>query len=156
MLDLLSSGLISLGLPMMGVEPQSLETFTLLASGAGWTLPAPPDSEIATTIDRYLQQLEAQGQLSGEQGIWLQSGVQTLADRAGTTPRSAASITKIATSLAALKTWKSDRQFETAIDARGTVENGVVQGDLVVTGGSDPLFVSKEAIVVGNALESMG
>jgi serine-type D-Ala-D-Ala carboxypeptidase/endopeptidase (penicillin-binding protein 4) len=155
-LDLLSSGLISLGLPMMGVETQSLETFTLLASGAGWTLPAPPDSELATTIDGYLQQLEAQGKPATEQGIWLQSGVQTLADRAGTTPRPAASITKIATSLAALKTWKSDRQFETLISARGTVENGVVRGDLVVSGGSDPLFVWKEAIAVGNALDRMG
>jgi serine-type D-Ala-D-Ala carboxypeptidase/endopeptidase (penicillin-binding protein 4) len=155
-LDLLSSGLISIGLPMMGVDARSLETFTLLASGTGWTLPAPPDLEIATTIDRYLQQLEAQGKPSTDQGVWLQSGVQTLADRAGTTPRSAASITKIATSLVALKTWKSDRQFETLISARGWVENGVVQGDLVVTGGSDPLFVWKEAIAMGNALDRMG
>lgn len=143
-------------LPMMGVDTRSLDTFTLLTAGAGWTLPAPPEAEIATTIDRYLQQLEAQGKPSTDQGVWLQSGVQTLVDRQGTIPRPAASITKIATSLAALKTWDSDRQFETLISARGTVKNGVIQGDLVVTGGNDPLFVWKEAISVGNALDRMG
>jgi serine-type D-Ala-D-Ala carboxypeptidase/endopeptidase (penicillin-binding protein 4) len=155
-LDLLSSGLISIGLSMMGVEIRSVDTFALLAGGAGWTLPALPESEISTLLDRYLQQLETEGKPATDQGIWLQSGVQTLADRAGTIPRPAASITKIATSLAALKTWDSDRQFETLISVRGTLENGVVQGDLVVTGGSDPLFVWQEAIEVGNALNRSG
>lgn len=141
---------------MLGVDARAVDTFTLLAGGAGWTLPEPPESELSTVLDRYLQQLETEGKLTSDQGIWIQSGVQTLASRAGTFPRSAASITKIATSLVALKTWKIDRQFETLFSARGSVENGVLQGDLVVTGGSDPLFVWQEAIVLGNALEKLG
>lgn len=140
----------------MGVDARSIDTFALLAGGAGWTLPALPEAEISTLLDRYLQQLETEGKPASDQGIWLQSGVQTLADRAGTIPRPAASITKIATSLAALKTWDRDRQFETLISAGGTLENGVVRGDLVVTGGSDPLFVWQEAIAVGNALDRLG
>lgn len=141
---------------MLGVDPRSVDTFTLLAGGAGWTVPAPPESDLSTALDRYLQQLETEGHPASQQGIWMQSGVQTLGNRAGTIPRSAASITKIATSLVALNTWAIDRQFETSISARGAIENGVVQGDLVVTGGGDPLFVWQEAIAVGNALEKLG
>jgi len=141
---------------MMGVEAQSVETFALLAAGKGWTIPTVPESELETIVDDYLEQLEIQGKLVADQGIWIQSGVQTPIDRRGTIPRPAASITKIATTLTALKHWEIDRQFETLFSARGTVENGVVRGDLVVTGGSDPLFVWKEAIAVGNTLEKMG
>lgn len=155
-LDLLSSGLISLGLPMMGVEARSVETFALLAAGKGWTIPAVPESELETLVDDYLAQLAAQGKPAADQGIWIQSGVQAPIDRRGKIPRPAASITKIATTLTALKNWPIDRQFETLFGARGTVENGVIQGDLVVTGGSDPLFVWPEAIAVGNTLEKMG
>ncbi len=34
--------------------------------------------------------------------------------------------------------------------------NGVLKGDLVVTGGGDPLFVWEEAIALGNTLNKMG
>ena len=38
----------------------------------------------------------------------------------------------------------------------GTIENGVLMGDLIVEGGDDALFVWEEAIALGNTLEQMG
>jgi D-alanyl-D-alanine carboxypeptidase/D-alanyl-D-alanine-endopeptidase (penicillin-binding protein 4) len=68
----------------------------------------------------------------------------------------AASLTKLATTLATLKHWPLDHQFETLVGLHGTLENGVVQGDLVVQGGGDPLFVWEEGIVLANHLQALG
>ena len=79
-----------------------------------------------------------------------------LVSQQGKTLMPGASLTKIATSLASLETWGADYQFETRFRATGPITNGVLQGDLVVSGGGDPLFVWEEAIAVGNALNQMG
>jgi D-alanyl-D-alanine carboxypeptidase/D-alanyl-D-alanine-endopeptidase (penicillin-binding protein 4) len=79
-----------------------------------------------------------------------------LASHQGQASLPAASLTKVATSLAALETWGPNHQFETLFSATGPVENGVLQGDLVVQGEGDPMFVSEEAIAVGNALNQLG
>jgi D-alanyl-D-alanine carboxypeptidase/D-alanyl-D-alanine-endopeptidase (penicillin-binding protein 4) len=90
------------------------------------------------------------------QGVWIQSGPLLLSENNGRVPLPAASLTKIATSLAALKTWGANHQFETLISATGPIQNGVLQGDLIVTGGGDPLFVWQEAIALGNSLNQLG
>lgn len=79
-----------------------------------------------------------------------------MANHQGTTPLPAASLTKIATSLVALNTWGPDHQFETLISVTGPVQNGVLQGDLVINGGGDPLFVWEEAIALANTINKMG
>jgi len=53
------------------------------------------------------------------QGVWIQSGPVLMANHQGTVPLPAASLTKIVTSLAALKTWGPAHQFETLISATG-------------------------------------
>ncbi|MDX2211658.1 MAG: D-alanyl-D-alanine carboxypeptidase [Oculatellaceae cyanobacterium bins.114] len=93
---------------------------------------------------------------AAEQGIWIQVGHQILAENQGNVPLSAASLTKIATTLVALETWGVDHQFDTLVGANGIVEAGVIQGDLVIQGGGDPLFVWEEAIALGNTLNQMG
>jgi D-alanyl-D-alanine carboxypeptidase/D-alanyl-D-alanine-endopeptidase (penicillin-binding protein 4) len=107
-------------------------------------------------MQQYLNALAAKGLDVQQQGIWLQSGFHSLAGNQATTPLPAASITKVATSLAALRTWGPDHQFETLVSATGPIENGVLQGDLVVQGGGDPLFVWEEAIALGNDLNRLG
>lgn len=65
-------------------------------------------------------------------------------------------MTKIATSLASLQTWGANHQFETLISATGTIKNGTLQGDLIIQGGGDPLFLWEDAIAIGNALQQQG
>ncbi|HEY9907612.1 MAG TPA: D-alanyl-D-alanine carboxypeptidase [Thermosynechococcaceae cyanobacterium] len=107
-------------------------------------------------IQQYLGKLAAAGFAPTRQGVWMQTETSLLANHQGTVPLPAASLTKVATSLAALQTFGADHQFVTLIGRTGTLTNGVLQGDLVVQGSGDPLFVWEEAIVLGNALNQLG
>ncbi|MBE9206288.1 D-alanyl-D-alanine carboxypeptidase [Nostoc sp. LEGE 06077] len=162
MLELLSSGLVSLWLEMAGVEIKPSDALEALAGqvNPGLVLASDPNPTGVNTVQQYLQgliksKLVAQN-LAESQGIWLQSGPILMANHEGTTPLPAASLTKIATSLVSLKTWGPDHQFETLIGTTGPVVNGVLQGDLVIVGGGDPMFVWEEAIALGNTLNKMG
>jgi D-alanyl-D-alanine carboxypeptidase/D-alanyl-D-alanine-endopeptidase (penicillin-binding protein 4) len=158
LLELFSSGLVSLWLNLAKVSDPlqsmanlvpGLDTPWFVGSGA-------PDLGTQAVVQQYLQGLTAKGLTKSLQGIWIQSGSVFLASNQGTTPLPAASVTKVATSLASLQTWDPDHQFETLISATGPIQNGVLQGDLVVQGGGDPLFVWEEAIALGNDLNQMG
>ncbi len=116
----------------------------------------PPEVALHQYRDRYLQALAEEGFSPSQQGIWVQSAQQLLVNHQGDRPLSAASVTKIATSLAVLDKYPFDYQFLTRIGTTGTLENGVLRGDLVLVGGNDPLFVWEEAIAIGNALNRVG
>lgn len=158
MLQLFGSGLISLWLDMAGLNPKPVDALELLAlqSSPGLVLAPDPNPSGATTVQQYLKRLEALGLVSANQGVWMQSGPVLLANHQGTVPLPAASLTKIATSLAALKTWGPDHQFDTLIGATGPMKNGLLQGDLIITGSGDPFFVWEEAIALGNSLNQLG
>ena len=109
-----------------------------------------------TLVKAYLQNLTAQNLLAERQGIWVQSDWNILASNRGEIPLRAASLTKIATTLAAFSKWGGQHQFTTDIYVTGDLENGVITGDLIVRGTGDPLFVWEEAIALGNALNQLG
>lgn len=158
MLELLSAGLVSGWLKMAGL-PTSLDPWaTLEQPSVQFALEQvnSSDRSAEAVITEYLALLKQQGLDPSKQGIWLQSGATLLADNQGTVVVPAASLTKIATSLAALQTWGVNHQFETVITASGEIHDGVLQGDLVIQGGGDPLFVWEEAIALGNALNQIG
>lgn len=115
-----------------------------------------PDSQAEAAVSQHLRGMAALNAPVNSQGIWIQSGNQVLAQHEGTQALPAASLTKIATTLAALTTWGPSHRFETLVSATGPIENGVLKGDLVVQGGSDPFFVWEEAIILGNALNQKG
>ncbi|MCU0516522.1 MAG: D-alanyl-D-alanine carboxypeptidase [Oscillatoria sp. Prado101] len=158
MLELLSSGLLSLWLEGAGMRPNPLDAFTLLAGPGipGFAIESQPETAAETTVRQYLQELAAFGLQQNAQGIWLQSGPVLLASNQGNIPLPAASLTKIATSWASLKTWGPAHQFQTEFSATGPIKDGVLEGDLVIVGGGDPMFVWEEAIAAGNALNQMG
>ncbi len=121
------------------------------------TLTTPiPDPAAEAAIQQHLDALRAMGFPESNQAVWVQIGNQTLAEHQGSTPLSAASLTKIATTLAALTTWGPDYQFETLVSTNGTLQDGVLNGDLIVSGTGDPFFVWEEAIALGNALNQAG
>ena len=158
MLTLLSSGLLSVWLAMAGVHTPGLDAFSLVAGPGipGFVITGDPEPATDATLKQYLQSLVAKGIVKDTQGVWIQSASTLLASNQGTVPLPAASLTKIATSLAALEKWGHAHQFETFVKATGPVKDGVLQGDLVIAGDSDPFFVWEEAFAVGNALNKMG
>jgi len=162
MLELFGSGLISLWLQMAGVRVNPVDALDVLAwqSSPGLVLAADPNPSGATTVQEYLKKLQTLKLVAlnqtESQGVWMQSGPMLMANHQGTTPLPAASLTKIATTLVALNNFGPDHQFQTLISATGPVQNGVLQGDLVITGGGDPLFVWEDAITLGNTLNQMG
>ena len=130
-----------------------------LAKKPDGLLTVPPDNPDPVTqqkIEQYFNGIAAKGFAKNSQGIWIQAGNTLLANYQGTVPLPAASLTKVATSLAALSTFDPDHQFITLIGATGPIQNGVLKGDLVIQGGEDPLFVWEEAIAIGNLLNQMG
>ena len=118
--------------------------------------PNNPDGVTNAKVQEYINNLAAQGFSSTNQGIWMQSGETLLANHQGTVPLSAASVTKVATTIAALETFGPQHQFITLISATGPIENGQLKGDLIIEGGEDPLFVWEEAVALGNALSQIG
>ncbi|WP_216351162.1 D-alanyl-D-alanine carboxypeptidase [Leptolyngbya sp. 'hensonii'] len=127
----------------------SWNTPTVLLSGT-------PDLAAQALVNQYLAGLGTRGLPASDQGLWIQSQAGLLAAHQGSTPLSAASLTKVATTLVALHTWGTEYQFETRVSGTGPIENGVLQGDLVIEGSGDPFFVWEEAIALGNALQQLG
>ncbi|MGD1713416.1 D-alanyl-D-alanine carboxypeptidase [Dapis sp. BLCC M172] len=160
MWELFSYGVISLWLEMAGIETIGKNTIAILKWQAGLPQLISPENsdEILTLeVDEYLEGLKTKGLLTADaQGIWIQSELISLHSHEGTIPIPGASLTKIATSLAALETWGPQHQFETLISTTGPITNGILRGDLVINGGSDPYFVWEEAIALGNTIEKLG
>ena len=154
----LASGLAALILKMVGWQPATVP----IAQALEWqNMPlfsqmSFPDPVVETIMHQYLQGLDAKGAVVRHQGIWIQTGMTVLAKHKERVPLPAASLTKISTTLAALDRWGPNHQFETLVSATGPIKNGVLQGDLVITGGGDPFFVWEEAIALGNSLNQMG
>lgn len=159
MLDVIAANVVGLLLEVFGRVPAKLEPLQLVSwhKAALFILPATEaDPAVEVIVKDYLQLLANQDIVSQRQGIWIQSDWIQLADNQGTVPISAASLTKIATTLAALAKWDTRYQFETKIYSTGEIKDGVLQGDLWIEGSGDPFFVWEEAIALGNALEKLG
>lgn len=141
--------------PQVTALPRSNQPALAPSQSFGLASPTTPDAATTRTIQQYLKKLASQGFSERSQGVWMQSRTTLLANHQGAVPLSAASLTKVATSLVALQTFGVDHRFVTEISSTGTIENGVLKGDLVIQGGSDPLFVWEEAIAVGNLLNQL-
>ena len=158
MLEIIASGLINLLPSISGQQPAKLEKINQLSwqQAEIFTLPTQPDRQVEEIVEQYIQNLATRRSVAKYQGVWLQSDWVALGNHRGKVPVSAASLTKIATTLAALQTWGTSYQFETLIYATGKIEHGTLQGDLLIRGSGDPLFVWEEAIALGNALNQLG
>ncbi len=119
-------------------------------------IPTEKDPQVSAIVNQYLQDLARQGLPTNKQGIWIQSDWATLADNQGKIPAPAASITKVATTISSIEKWGLDYRFLTRVYGKGEVKNGILQGDLIIVSGGDPLFVWEEAIALANRLEELG
>mgnify|MGYP001809815658 FL=1 len=159
MLELFSSGVVSLWLQMSGVN----RVINNGAQRVSWQVGLPSfvisndsDSHAVQTMQQYIKDLSAKGLAQGAQGIWLSSNGRVLATHQEKLLMPGASLTKIATSLTALQMLGPNYQWETRLRTTGFIKNGVLQGDLIIEGFGDPLFVWEEAIALGNNLNQLG
>ncbi len=119
-------------------------------------IPTQSDSQVETIVNQYLDNLASQGLIKDQQGVWIQSDWAIDSDHRGKIPAPAASLTKVATSIASLQKWGLDHRFTTSIYTSGKINNGVLEGDLIVEAGGDPFFVWEEAIALSSKLEKLG
>ena len=115
-----------------------------------------PDPVAQSAVQQYVNEVADIGEDEDQHGVWLQSEAGVLAQHQGTVPLPAASLTKVATTLGALQAWGPTHQFVTLVDATGPIQDGVLRGDLVVQGGSDPFFVTEDALVLRQSLQELG
>jgi serine-type D-Ala-D-Ala carboxypeptidase/endopeptidase (penicillin-binding protein 4) len=158
MLQLVSSGLVGMLLNLGPVNSAPVAPAQSMTwQGLSWlNPPTPVESKVENTIAQYLQTLKAQGLDPQKQAVWLRTDGTQLIDRNGTVPVSAASLTKTATSLAAITTWGLDKRFETIVSTNGKINQGTLEGDLIIKGGGDPLFVWEDAIALAQSLNRLG
>jgi D-alanyl-D-alanine carboxypeptidase/D-alanyl-D-alanine-endopeptidase (penicillin-binding protein 4) len=114
------------------------------------------DSVAAQSVEAYLARIGSRGFARPQQGIWLQTQDQYLFDHQGSVPLPAASLVKVAVTLAALDRFGPDHRFETRLMPTGPIEAGVLRGDLVVVGAEDPFFVWEAAVLVAQQLQEAG
>jgi serine-type D-Ala-D-Ala carboxypeptidase/endopeptidase (penicillin-binding protein 4) len=114
------------------------------------------DSNLKPAMSTFIASATAKSTQANAQGVWIQTDQTLLAAHQGHVPLSAASLTKAATSLAALQTLGVNYRYQTKVGVTGAVQNGVLKGDLVIQGGQDPFFVWEDAIALGNVLTQQG
>lgn len=85
-------------------------------------------------------------------------GDEVLSENKADVPVNPASVVKIGTSLWALETHGADYRYATAFGTTGEWDRatGVLEGDLVVLGGSDPDFQWENAFLVARELNRLG
>ncbi len=114
------------------------------------------DTEVEKIVSQYLKNIARKGFATSQQGVYIQSDWVTLANNRGEVPAPAASLTKVATTIASLQTWDLDHRFLTKFYHTGQIIEGSLQGDLIIDTQGDPLFVWEEGISVGHHLQRLG
>jgi serine-type D-Ala-D-Ala carboxypeptidase/endopeptidase (penicillin-binding protein 4) len=161
MFDLLASGVANEWLQNNKVLPAKYDPVPIVSTWQGLPLLNPPlaaDLPLQTAIDQYLASLKAMGLNPAQQGIWFQTDSVPLVNQQASVPLPAASLTKSATTLAALKTWGFDKKFDTNIATLpdSKIQGDTLVGDLVIQGEGDPLFVWEDAQALAHTLNKMG
>lgn len=100
---------------------------------------------------------EARRIVGADQGVHVETEDGTvLVSQASARAVHPASVSKIPTTLALLRTLGPDHRFETRFLAHGPIRAGAVPGPLVVRASGDPYFVDENALLVARALRDLG
>ena len=94
------------------------------------------DADLSASLDQYLNKVV------GSTCALVEQDGRVIYSRTPTDSLAPASTLKLATALAALEILGPDHTFSTQFLAAKPVKNGVIDGDLYVVGGGDPLFVT--------------
>ncbi|HEX2484480.1 MAG TPA: D-alanyl-D-alanine carboxypeptidase [Myxococcota bacterium] len=114
--------------------------------------PAAPASALARALAE-----DARTLVGADQGVYVEAADGTvLVAQAASRAVHPASVSKVPTTLALLRALGPDHRFETRFSAAGWIEDGVLQGNLLVEASGDPFFVDENALVVLLALRELG
>lgn len=119
------------------------------------SLPAEP-----LALAEFKRRLSEAGRDLSQHGVYIETldGAQPLAAFNPDAHFNPASVTKLATSLAALDKLGAQHRFRTELRADGTIDarTGELQGDLILVSGGDPSFSIQNAREVGDGLRRLG
>jgi D-alanyl-D-alanine carboxypeptidase/D-alanyl-D-alanine-endopeptidase (penicillin-binding protein 4) len=119
-----------------------------------------PEPEPLPALSYYVNLIRDRGQSLDDQGVLIESlaNGQLLAQHNADVPFNPASVMKLATSLVALARLGPDYRYRTNLLADGPIDPAThtLEGDLVVEGGSDPMFSLYDAQEVAQQLSRLG
>ena len=119
------------------VDPATVPVTPLLsARRLPGSLLAASDPELSASIDQYLSKV------NGSTCAVVEQDGRVIVGRASTDEFAPASVMKLATAIAAADILGPDHVFTTRFLAENPVKDGVVDGDLYVVGGGDPLLTT--------------
>jgi D-alanyl-D-alanine carboxypeptidase/D-alanyl-D-alanine-endopeptidase (penicillin-binding protein 4) len=111
-------------------------------------------------LSDYVNVIQQRGQDPAAQGVLIETldGSERLADHNADVTFNPASVMKLATSLTALSRLGPDYRYRTNVLADGTIDQGsrVLEGDLVIEGGADPMFSLYDAEEVALQISKLG
>jgi D-alanyl-D-alanine carboxypeptidase/D-alanyl-D-alanine-endopeptidase (penicillin-binding protein 4) len=126
------------------------------------TITAEPDrqAEPLESLSSYMETLVSRGHRLEDQGVVIETidGAERLAEHNPDIAFNPASVMKLATSLVALTRLGPDHRYRTSFLADGRIEAATrkLEGDLVVEGGTDPMFGAADGQEVAQELSRLG
>lgn len=145
----------SLSRRLAGGRRAALSLVVVGAIVAG-SAPAAPAQAPNAALARELA-AQAKSLVGADQGVYVEAADGTvLVSQAAARAVHPASVSKVPTTLALLRTLGPDHRFETRFAAAGPLADGVLRGNLVVEGSGDPFLVDENALVVLLALRRLG
>ena len=126
---------------------------TLLVVAPSWASPA---SVALATPEPPFQEL-ARELVGADQPVFvITEGSVILASLNADRPVHPASVSKVASTLALLKLLGPDYRIETRFLGGGPLEDGTVDGDLIVVPGGDPFLINEGAVLILDGLHERG
>jgi D-alanyl-D-alanine carboxypeptidase/D-alanyl-D-alanine-endopeptidase (penicillin-binding protein 4) len=109
-------------------------------------------------VSRYMSRLQSNGFPRGRQGLWLESATSGhLASFNGKTAAIPASVTKVATSLAAVQKFGPFHRFRSStVSFRGRIDGDTLRGDVIIDHGAGPYFLETDAASLMQLLSEHG
>ncbi|QEG37443.1 D-alanyl-D-alanine carboxypeptidase/D-alanyl-D-alanine endopeptidase [Bythopirellula goksoeyrii] len=114
----------------------------------------PPDLDLSNQLDAVLENHATARQTTVTLKVIDLDTDVVLYDRGGDRLLTPASNLKIYTSACALDCFGPEHQFQTKVTTKGDLRNGVLHGDLVLTGGGDAMFNSSDLAKLADRVTS--
>lgn len=134
---LVPSGVVGAGAATTAEEPRRPQTPMLSARRFPSALEAAADPELSASLSTYLDKVV------GPTCAIVELDGRVVYERNPDAQMTPASTLKLATALAALDVLGADTTLATRFVTNGTLKNGVLDGDLWVVGGGDPVLTTK-------------